>query len=98
MRPTPQQMGGELWMEIRDRKKLAQILVIQGVSSRQLAQAAGWRSHSYAGALLRGEKKTVTTDSAHRIARFLGHHVDDLFVEKVSTNPGRRVQRKGKAA
>jgi transcriptional regulator with XRE-family HTH domain len=91
-------MGGELWMEIRDRKKLAQILVIQGVSSRQLARAAGWKSHSYAGALLRGEKKTVTTDSAHRIARFLGHTVDDLFVERVSTNPVRPVQSRRKVA
>lgn len=88
MRPTLQQMGGEFWMEIRDRKKLARILVIQGVTHRELAQAAGYRTHGHVGALLRGEKKTLTAEAAARIALYLGQQMEDLFVSRVTTNHG----------
>lgn len=79
----------ELWMILRDRKRLAKLMVIQGVSSRQLAEAAGWKSHSYVNRLLRGEVKTLKTDPALRIAHHLGVGVDDLFLTKVSTTEGR---------
>lgn len=71
-------------MLLRDRKQLAKLMVIQGVSARQLAKAAGWKSHTYLQRLLRGEVKTLATDPALRIAHRLGVGVDDLFLVRVS--------------
>ncbi|HLR97222.1 MAG TPA: helix-turn-helix transcriptional regulator [Jiangellaceae bacterium] len=75
----------EVWMELLDRKKLAKLMLIQEVSQRQVAEAAGWRSHSYLGRLLRGEAKTLENDHAVRIAHFLGVGTDDLFVSRSSS-------------
>ena len=85
-----QQMGttahhlGEVWMELIDRKRLAKLMLIQGVSQRELAKAAGWHSHSYLGRLLRGDVKTLEVEPAARIANALGVGVDDLFMVRVS--------------
>lgn len=76
---------GEVWMYLRDPKKLARLMVIQDVSQRELARAAGWKAHSYLGRLLRGEARTCDTEPALRIAHKLGVAVDDLFLTKVST-------------
>lgn len=92
MRTPLAEMDGELWMYLRDRKKLASILVIQEVTHRDLARAAGYKSHSYIGRLLRGEVKTLDPEAAIRIAKFLGLPLEDLFVVKVSTPAGRSVQ------
>lgn len=72
-------------MELIDPKKLRKLMVIQDVSQRELAQAAGYTSHSYLGRILRGEVKTLRTDPALRIAHHLGVGVDDLFLSRVST-------------
>lgn len=76
---------GELLVILNDRKRLARLMLIQGVSQRQLAEAAGWRSHSYLGRLMRGDVKTLDKDAALRIAHHLHVGYDDLFVTKVST-------------
>ncbi|MCG8151235.1 helix-turn-helix domain-containing protein [Pimelobacter simplex] len=73
-------------MLLKDRKQLAKLMVIQGVSARQLARAAGWRSHSYMNRLLAGDVRTLSTDPALRIAHYLGVGVDDLFLVKVSND------------
>lgn len=75
-------------MELHDegRKRLAKLMLIQEVTHRQLAEAAGWKAHSYVGRLLRGEVKTLEPEPALRIANFLGVGVDDLFVPRVSTD------------
>lgn len=75
----------EVWMELLDRKKLAKLMLIQEVSQRQVAEAAGWRSHSYLGRLLRGTAKTLEPEHAVRIAHFLGVGTDDLFVARSSS-------------
>lgn len=80
---------GEVYMILRDRKKLARLMIVQDVSHRALAEAAGWKSHSYLGRLLRGEVKTLGTDPALRIAHKLMVPVDDLFAVKVDIKPGR---------
>lgn len=80
-------------MQLKDRKKLAKLMVIQEVSQRELALAAGWRSHSYLGRLLRGEVSTLDTDPAVRIAHYLGVGTDDLFLAKTSSE----TRRTGKA-
>jgi transcriptional regulator with XRE-family HTH domain len=85
---------GELYMILKDRKQLASVMIVQGVSQRELARAAGWKSHSYLGRLLRGEARTLEPDAALRIAHRLGLPVDLLFLTRVSTDTGRTVQKK----
>lgn len=70
-------------MELIDRKRLQKLMVIQGVSNRQLAKVAGWKSHSYMNRLVSGAAKTLEVEPACRIAKFLGVGVDDLFLTKV---------------
>lgn len=36
---------GDIWMKLKDRKKLLTIMEIQEVSRRELAMVAGWKSH-----------------------------------------------------
>lgn len=72
-------------MVLTDRKKLAKLMVIQEVSQRELATAAGWKSHSYLGRLLRGEVNTLDVEPAVRIAMYLGVGTDDLFMSRTST-------------
>lgn len=76
-------------MILKDRKQLAKLMVIQGVSARQLSGIAGWKSHSYMNRLLSGDVRTLSTDPALRIAHHLGVGVDDLFLVRVSSDAGR---------
>lgn len=78
-------------------QKLAKLMVIQDVSHRKLAVAAGWKSHSYVSRLLRGEARTLDVEPALRIAAFLGVGVDDLFLTKVTSNPGLESPSNGKS-
>lgn len=75
-----------IWMKLIDRKRLAKLMAIQGISARQLAKAAGWRSHSYMNRLLKGEVSSLEPEPAVRIARHLGVGVDDLFMPRLSTD------------
>ena len=75
---------GAIWMELIDRHKLVRRMKKLGVSQRELARAAGWKSHSYMRRLINGEVRTLNTDPALRIAHYLQLDVDDLFVTKVS--------------
>ena len=84
---------GEVWMQVRDARKLARIAVIQGISHRDIARHVyGSDTHSYVGRILRGEIKTVTPEAAARWANLYGVAIDDLFITKVSGNPGRTVK------
>jgi transcriptional regulator with XRE-family HTH domain len=85
----------EIWMQLIDRKRLARIMAIQGVSARQLARAAGWKSHSYMNRLLSGQVNTLEVEPAVRIAKHLGVGTDDLFLTRLSSDSGRQdAQRK----
>ena len=79
-------------MQIRDLKMLQKLMVIQGVSQRHLATAAGYRSHAYMGRILRGEVNTLEPEAAVRIAHFFRVGVDDLFLVRVSTRSGEPVR------
>ena len=59
-------------MLVKDPKVLSKLMTIEGVSQRELAAAAGWRSHSYLGRLLRGDARSLEQEPARRIARRLG--------------------------
>jgi transcriptional regulator with XRE-family HTH domain len=85
-------------MILQDRKRLARLMVIQGVTQRELAEAADWKAHSIVTRLLNGKLKTVTPERAVRIAHHLGVGVDDLFLTRVDSVPGGTDHRSGRAA
>lgn len=87
----------ELWMRLHNRKGLLKLMAIQNVSARQLAKAAGWKSHSYMNRLLKDPKNggvdTLEVEPAVRIAKYLGVGVDDLFVARLSSETGPSAKR-----
>lgn len=85
-------------MQLIDRKRLARLILIQGVSKRAVARAAGWKSHTYLLRLLSGEATTCEPEHAVKIARFLQVGTEDLFVAKVATQGGQSGDAKGAAA
>lgn len=89
MTRTPLGELGEVWMQVRDHRKLARLMVIQDVSQRDMARAIGWQSHSYLGRIMRGTVRSVDAEAAAKIAHVLGVAIDDLFLTKVSSKTGR---------
>jgi transcriptional regulator with XRE-family HTH domain len=85
-------------MILQDRKRLARLMVIQGVSQRELAEAAGWRAHSILGRLLSGKLRSLTPERAVRIAHHLGVGVEDLFLTRVDSVAGHHGHSNGRAA
>lgn len=81
-------------MELRDRKKLQRLMIVQEVSNRTLAKAAGWKSHSYMNRLVNGTAKTLEPEPALRIAHYLGVGVEDLFLTRVADLDGQNVTRR----
>jgi transcriptional regulator with XRE-family HTH domain len=73
------------------RKRLAKLLLIQGVSQRQLAEACGWKSHGMVGHLISGRKSGVSLPAAMIISKTLGVDVSDLFLTEI---PADRCPRK----
>lgn len=66
-------------MVLKDRKLLARLMAVEGLSQRDLATTVGWASHSYVGRLLRGQARAVNAEPAAAIAAALGVPVDTLF-------------------
>lgn len=94
--------GFEVYMKLVDRKRLARMIAIQEVSKREVARAAGWKSHTYLLRLLSGAVTTCEPEHAVKIATFLGCDVGDLFVPRKTsaacpTGSG-RTTKKGRAA
>lgn len=92
-------------MQLRDRDKLVRLMDIQGVSQRELAVAAGWRSHTYIQRLIKGARPDrpgkvngVNPKAAARIARHLGVGIDDLFVTRLSTDTAQTAKTRRAAA
>lgn len=79
----------EVYMRLIDRKRLARLIAIKEVSKREVARAAGWKSHTYLLRLLSGEATTCEVEHAVKIARFLEVGTDDLFIAKVSGSKDR---------
>lgn len=86
---TTQTLTFEVYMLLTDRKRLARLILIKGVSKRRVAQAAGWKSHTYLLRLLSGQATTCEPEHAVRIAAFLEVDLYDLFMPKVDTTGGR---------
>lgn len=85
---SPARIGriGDLYMELKDRELLVDLMEERGISARQLSIKAGWASHTYLQRLIKGEEKTLKTDPALRIAHALGIPVHRLFFTRVDTN------------
>lgn len=79
-------------MRLINRKRLLTLMAIQDVSQRELARAAGYKSHAYLGRLMRGDVDTLDPTPALRIARRLEVGVDDLFMPRLSTDVARPVK------
>jgi transcriptional regulator with XRE-family HTH domain len=80
-------------MRLHNLKGLRTLMVVQAVSQRRLARAAGYRSHAYMGRLLRGEADTLEPEAALRIARFLQVDLGFLFTPRSSSDAARPDQR-----
>jgi len=72
-------------MILHNRKLLAKLMRIQGISQRKLATTVGWSSHTFVARLVNGSVDSLSSDKALLIAYVLGVGVDDLFTTKVST-------------
>jgi transcriptional regulator with XRE-family HTH domain len=81
-------------MVLKDRIRLATLMAINNVKQRELAEAAGWKSHGHVGNLLRGTKKTVTPASAILISQRLGVKVEDLFMPRACTKSAAPMRKK----
>lgn len=76
----------ELWMQVKDHKKFARVMLINGVTHRQVAEEAGWKSHSIVTRIAKGEITTITPDRAILIEKFLEVEPQSLFVPMVPNN------------
>jgi len=76
----------EVYMELHDRHYMKYLMASRGVSTRGLAEAVGWSSHSFVIRLLQGKVKTLDPDKALAIAEKLGlaSDVGRLFTPRVS--------------
>lgn len=84
-------------MQVLDPKKIQKLMVIQGVSQRELAKAAGWGSRWYLQKLLDGRATGLKPEPAARIARRLGVGIDDLFVARLATDSAQNGKRRSVA-
>lgn len=76
-------------MELKSLKRLKTLMTIHDeMSARELAEIAGYRSHTSVARVLRGESKNFGNDQALRLAAYFKVPVDDLFVVRVSTDTG----------
>ena len=82
-------------MRLTHLRRLRKLMVIQGVSQRQLAEAVGWRSHTSLGRVLRGQTDDVPDTIAANIANYLDVPVESLFASSRKT--ARRIQGNGAA-
>lgn len=72
-------------MELRSLKRLRTLMAIHdNMSGRDLAEVAGYKSHTYIARVLRGEYKVIGNDHALRIAAYFKVGVDDLFLVRTS--------------
>lgn len=88
----------EVFVIVKDRKRLARLIEIQGVSCRDVARAAGWKSHTYLLRLLSGKATSLEPGPALLIAAYLEVDVYDIFTPKVSRDAAHNRKKVGTAA
>jgi transcriptional regulator with XRE-family HTH domain len=79
---------GRVYMRLHKdgRKRLAKLLLIQGVSHRELASSIGWKSHGMIGQLLKGTRTGVDPEKALAMCNYLAVDVSDLFLTEMPSN------------
>lgn len=85
----------ELLMFIKDAELIRRMMNThrpRKITARQMSRELGFASHSYMNRILNGEVRSVTPDTAMKIAFLLGCPVDVLFDAKASGNAGRNVR------
>jgi len=71
-------------MQLKSLKRLKTLMEIHELSARDLAEIAGYKSHTSVVRVLRGESKNFGNDQSLRLAAYFKIPVDDLFVVRVS--------------
>lgn len=72
-------------MLVKDRELLRRIMEAKGMSGRALSARVGFQSHSYVNRILSGVVRSVTPETATKIAFVLGVPTDLLFMPKASS-------------
>jgi transcriptional regulator with XRE-family HTH domain len=85
-------------LEVGDLKLLQALAKSHRLTHRDLANIAGYHSHSYIGRLLRGEANTLEPTPAARLASHFKIDLTDLFVPKAAGITGKSDRRTRKAA
>lgn len=76
-------------MRLSNPKRLARLMAIQDVGTRELARIAGYRSHSYLSRLLRGKEDGLRIEPAVRIAAYLDVNLYDIFTPQATSDTSR---------
>lgn len=85
-------------MIVKDADKLVGLMKYRGYGQRELAALVGWKSHTILGRIMRGEQRSLDPVRATKIALILGVSVEELFLTKMSSNPGILRSTSGQAA
>lgn len=72
-------------MELKSLKRLMTLMEIHELSGRDLAEIAGYKSHTHMARVLRGQYKVIGNEYALRLAAYFKVGLDDLFVVRVSS-------------
>lgn len=83
----------EVYMHVKDPGLLKRVMDSKRMSNRELARRMGWKSHTYANRIVSGAERTITPDTAIKIAHLLGVPVDLFFETRVL---GENLQRAGR--
>lgn len=84
----------EVYMQVKDAGLIKRVMESKRISNRSLARQMGWRSHSYINRIISGQERSVTPDTAIKVAHLLGVPVDLFFETRTFTEPVRNVGRK----
>lgn len=71
-------------MIVKDADLLRRLMRAAGVTARQASRELGWSSHSYLNRILAGQVRTVTHETAERLADLLQVPVGLLFAAEDS--------------
>lgn len=86
MSATPDLAPMELYMIVKDPELIRRCMQAKQppLTARAVSKRLGWKSHSYMNRILSGETRSVSTDTAMKIAVLLGVPVDLIFAARVS--------------
>lgn len=84
----------EVYMRVKDAELMKRVMASKRISNRSLARQMGWKSHTYVNRIVSGAERTVTPDTAIKIAHLLGVPVDLFFETRVFNETPQNVERR----